>query len=386
MDGEQPEPEDLAAREQVADVGAREVAAAVALAALLHRPLVEGVLRRLDRDVAAARDRGAVARDARGDDAVEHVHSARDALRHLAHHAEPHHVARAVLRQVRHARLDRAVHLLLRLADRDAAHGVAVEADLHQLLGAAAADVVVDPALHDAEDLLAVGARLPAAALRPADRARHRRLGARAVARIRQALVEDHRDVGAERALHRHRLLRPEEELVAVEVGVEAAALLGELAHPREREDLEAAGVGEDRAVPAHEAVEPAGSGDHLGTGAQQQVVGVAEHHLGAELHEVARLERLHRAERAHVHEHRRVHGPVRRLEPPQPRLRTRILLYDLEIHRCVFYQISRCRGKADGAPSSQEATPKFRLPPLLFSRKFCIILTIHLKESQRKP
>ena len=55
--------------------------------------------------------------------------------------------------------------------------------------------------------------------------------GVVAVGVVGRALVEGERDVGAERRLHLHRLLRPEEALGSVEVGAEADALLGDLEH-----------------------------------------------------------------------------------------------------------------------------------------------------------
>ena len=126
-----------------------------------------------------------------------------------------------------------------------------------------------------------------------------------------RALVEDERDVGAERRLHLHRLLRRQEALGAVDVGAEADPLLADLEHPAarpgaaapaldlvgdaavgEREDLEAAGVGDQRPVPAHELVQAAELGDPLGPGRQQQVVGVAEDQLVAELGDLADVQR----------------------------------------------------------------------------------------------
>ena len=50
-----------------------------------------------------------------------------------------------------------------------------------------------------------------------------------------------------------------------------------------QREDLEAAGVGQDRPVPAHEAVQAAELGDQLVAGPEVQVVGVAEQDLRPE-------------------------------------------------------------------------------------------------------
>ncbi len=57
-------------------------------------------------------------------------------------------------------------------------------------------------------------------------------------------------------------------------------ALFGDLAHLAEREDLETAGVGEDRLVPLGEVVQIAVGLDDLGSRPQPQVEGVAENDL----------------------------------------------------------------------------------------------------------
>ena len=82
---------------------------------------------------------------------------------------------------------------------------------------------------------------------------------------------------------------------------------------------LEAARVGEDRPLPAHEAVQAAVRGDHLEARAQPQVEGVAEHDLRADLDELRGRHRLDRAVGADRHEHRRLDGAVGEREPTAP-------------------------------------------------------------------
>ena len=320
MDREQPHAEDLPRVQEVAHVAAREVAAAVAVASLFDGAEVAFPLCRLDGHVAVTREGRAVARHARGDHAVEHVHAARDALHHLPHHAEAHHVAGLRLGQVRDARLHGLVHRLLRLAHGDAADRVAGEVHRREFLRAVAADRVVRAALHDAEHELAGRVRRLKRHLRPRERRLHALRGTRGVARPREAFVEHHRDVACEEALHLHRLLRAEEHEAAVDVAVEPAPLRRELAHLREREHLEAAGVREDRTVPAHEAVETTRLRHHVGPRAQHEVVRVGEDHRGAVLAQVARLKRLHRGLGAHGHEHGRLDGPVRSVQQTRAR------------------------------------------------------------------
>ena len=93
----------------------------------------------------------------------------------------------------------------------------------------------------------------------PADRAREGRLRRVPRRRIRQALVERMQDVDPERVLHLDDELRRQQVLgAAVEVGAEAHPILADGPERGEAPHLVAAGVREDRAVPRHEAVEPA--------------------------------------------------------------------------------------------------------------------------------
>ena len=90
-----------------------------------------------------------------------------------------------------------ALHVLLRLADRQPADGVAIEADRGQRGQRFVAQVFVHAALDDAEQGIAVlqPVVLVARPLRPAHAQAHR-LGRLIVAgRIGRALVEDHDDV-----------------------------------------------------------------------------------------------------------------------------------------------------------------------------------------------
>ena len=79
-----------------------------------------------------------------------------------------------------------------------------------------------------------------------------------------------------------------------------------------QREDLEAAGVGEDRPVPGHEAVQPAELGDQLVARPEVQVVRVAEHDLRPERAHLVGVQRLDGRLRSDGHEHRRAHLAVR--------------------------------------------------------------------------
>ena len=168
-------------------------------------------------------------------------------------------------------------------------------------------------------------------------RALGRARGVLAVGVERRALVEDQRDVRAERGLDLHRGLRAHELRRAVEVGAEAHALLLDRRGSRparspancaarplissatvavaHREDLEAAGVGDDRPVPAHEPVQPAELLDQLVARREEQVERVAEHHVEAELGGLAHLERLDHGLGGQRHEGRRADLAVGELQ-----------------------------------------------------------------------
>ncbi len=190
-----------------------------------------------------------------------------------------------------------------------------VEAHPRDCIGRLAPQVEVHPALDDPEAQLA-GRRLgAAAAIGPRRGARD---GARdVVARgaARRALVEAHGDVRAERALDAHRDLGREALGGAVVDGAERDAVVVDPRRVEQREDLEAARVGEQGARPAHEAVQAAELLDQLLAGPQVQVVGVAEDDLRAERLELERVERLHRGLRADRHEDGGLDGAVRELE-----------------------------------------------------------------------
>ena len=167
-------PEDLVGAVQVVQVGAREVPAGVAAAGLVQRARVGAVARVLDLHVAEAREEPAVARVAGRHDAVEHVDAGGDRVDEVLRRAHAHQVARPVRGQPRRRVGDDARHVLLGLAHRDAADGVAVEADGLQRLARFVAQVLVHAALHDAEERVGVALVGLPRALRPAQRQPHR--------------------------------------------------------------------------------------------------------------------------------------------------------------------------------------------------------------------
>ncbi len=194
--------------------------------------------------------------------------------------ADAHEIVRHLHRQVGPNPVQHTEHLALPLADGQAADGEAFEADLTHGLQRAPAQIKVNAALANAE--LRVTIRIApiqkrrARALRPAHRKLHRALRLGRGRGIGRAFVEHHLDVGAEGELNVDRTFGRKRMRRAVDVRAEGDALLRDLAERPQRHDLVAAGIGEDRAVPAHEFVEAAEPGDPRFARSQHEMIGVA--------------------------------------------------------------------------------------------------------------
>ncbi len=148
--------------------------------------------------------------------------------------------------------------------------------------------------------------------LGPERRPPHRllELGARSAGG--RADVEAHRHVGAEALLDARGQLRCEPLGAAVVYRPERHALVVHVQQRvAEREHLEPARVGEDRAVPAHERVQAAELGDEVLAGPEVEVVRVAEKDARAERAKFVRVDGLDRCLRSDGHERRRRHIAV---------------------------------------------------------------------------
>ncbi len=96
---------------------------------------------------------------------------------------------------------------------------------------------------------------------------------------------------------------------------LELGTLLRDLATLGQAEDLIAAAVSQDRAVPTDEAMQSAAARDQVIPGTEVQVIGVAEDDLRACILEILEKRPLHGTLRADRHEGWRAHDAVRRLE-----------------------------------------------------------------------
>ncbi len=150
----------------------------------------------------------AVAAVAGRHDAVEHVDAAGDRREQVVGRADAHEVMRLVVGQVRHDLLDHGQHHRLRLADGEAADGIAGKSMAARALALATRRSGWSPPWtmpNSARPRAAL--RRAARALRPAQRQLHRLVDGGALVGQRHAFVELHLDVGAEEALDLHRAL-----------------------------------------------------------------------------------------------------------------------------------------------------------------------------------
>ena len=269
-----------------------------------------------------------------------------DALEQVVRHPAPHQVARPVRGQQRRRVRDDVVHDVGRLPDAEPADGVGLEPDLDRRLHALGAEIGKRPALHDAELRLARGwsrrrgpgslaqlrATAPAPAAPTAPTAPSPACAVSAVAGVAMhssstiAMSEPSWAWMSVAQLGRQQVQR------AVEMRAELRALLADASHRRQAEHLVAAAVGQDRSLPADEAMQPAGPRDQLVARPQEEVIGVAEDDLGAEILEVAMGDRLDRAARADRHEGRRLDDAVRR--PQLAAARGAVAMRDAEVER----------------------------------------------------
>ena len=252
-----------------------------------------------------------------GHDAVEEVHPPGHPFDDVAGGAHAHEIPGLVRRHVGLHRVDDLVHDLRGLPHRQAPDGVAVAVDLGDLFHVPHPQVRERGPLVDAKKHLprVHGVRqavepvvLRLAPRQPAGSALAAGLGVLVGCGVLHALVKGHGDVAAQVGLDPHGLLRPHEDLPAVDVGGEGDPLLPDLPQGRQGEHLEPAGVRQDGAVPVHELVEAPHLPDDLVPGPQVQVVGVGELDLAAHLFQIVGGDAAFDGTLgAHVHEHRRL-------------------------------------------------------------------------------
>ena len=298
-----------------------------AAAPLVQGGLVQGILGVEQIAHPLAGEGVAVAGVAGGHHAVEQVHAPPDRLQNIHRRAHAHEIAYLVLGHMGLNGLDDLVHHLRGLAHRQASNAIAVQVHLRDLAHMLHPQVREGAALVDAEQqLLGIQGPLPGvepghlrlAALEPPGGPGAGAFGVIIRGGVLHALVKGHGDGGAQVGLDAHTLLRAHKNSAAVDMGGEGHALLPDVPQLGQGEHLEAAAVGEHGAVPAGEGPDAPQSPDRLVTGAQVEVIGIAELDLASQLLQVIGGDRpLDGSGGGHVHKAGGLHRAVDRGKLP---------------------------------------------------------------------
>ena len=137
--------------------------------------------------------------------------------------------------------------------------------------------------------------------------------------RIGRALVEGHGHIRPEGHLDLGGMFRGHVDGASIAGVSEHHPTVIDLVQVPQAEHLKAAGVGEHRAVPAHEPVQATGRRHDLLPRLQVQVVSVREHHLGSRAPQLIRADALDGGQGSHRHEAWCVHRPMRGLKGAAP-------------------------------------------------------------------
>ena len=130
-----------------------------------------------------------------------------------------------------------------------------------------------------------------------------------------QWLIEHHGYIGPQIFLNPDGALGRQHHPRAIEVTLKVDSLIGYPGEGRQAEKLVPAAIGQNRAVPTHEPVKPAQSGDYLISRSQGQMICVGENNLAACRRQILRRQSLHSRLSADGHESRCVHLTVRKRE-----------------------------------------------------------------------
>lgn len=286
VDGDQRPREQFLGDDEMADVGARERAAGVAIAGLVNGTAVAGEGGVHQVETSLHREGGVMTRQPRRQDAVEDVHAAGDAVDQVFGRPDAHQVARLVFGKQRGHDVEHCVHLGFGLADGESANGDSGRPEGGDELGRLRSKVRADAALDDSEEGLVGAAFGFEGTFGPAMSPLHGDAAVGVVVRV-GTFVEGHDDVRAEVFLDADRTFGGEAMRRAVNVTFEGHAVVVNFARLREREDLESARVRQHGTRPLHETVQSAHFSHEVVAGAEVEMIGVAQHERGVDVLEM---------------------------------------------------------------------------------------------------
>jgi hypothetical protein len=178
--------------------------------------------------------------------------------------------------------------------DPKSTDGISWKIERRQFLRLSATQVLERRALDDCECKLVASLNAVLRALRPLQRTHGGFPSSRLLDTRWSDIVEDHRDIAAERLLQCDDRLRCKRVTRAVQVRCEMVSLVIDARKPCERKNLETAAVGKDCAGPRHELVQTASAGDQFRSRPQIQMVCVGEDDADPARRQLLRADALH--------------------------------------------------------------------------------------------
>src|SRR5712692_111361 len=142
---------DLASKVEMAQIGTREVAAAITVTSLIYRARVAGEFSPLDAHLPLGSKEGPGPGISSWKDAVEEVIAAPRGKDQILRPSHAHEIARPILRQEAGSEFADRIECLLSLADSQPTHSEAVKWQRSQCLDALLAQILVHPSLNNAE-------------------------------------------------------------------------------------------------------------------------------------------------------------------------------------------------------------------------------------------
>ncbi len=226
--------------------------------------------------------------------------------------ANPHQVTRLVRGQHIDTEIKRIKHDLLALANRKTTDRMPRKVKFGKLFRTFAPQIFKNTALLNAIKRIAFALdKRILGPLGPAHRHAHGIRGLLFGRRERGAFVKRHGDGRSQQMLDFHRPFRRQGKFAPVDMAFERNTIFGNLAQLGQRHHLIPAAIGQDRLVPIHEFVQTAKACNAFRTGAQHQVICIAQKNLRTRIGDIFRQHALDRGSRSNRHEGRGIDHAV---------------------------------------------------------------------------
>ena len=280
-----------------------------------------------------------------GHHTVEHIHATLDGFEDVLRRTDSHQITGTVLGQDLIHHLDHLIHHLRRLThsqttNRGASTVVQLCQHITHMLGSILAQILISTALYDGEQCLVIAidrfslVETFHASFQPALCQPQTLFGILVVALSWRTFVERHHDVGANHSLGIHHVFWRKYMPGTIDMTLELATFLTQLADACQREYLKAARVCQYRTVPGVELMQSASLSEDMKSRSQIQMIGIAENDLSLHLFpQFGEMHTLHTAHRTDGHKDGRLYLSVRGLYHSSPRVTIRICMFYFKRH-----------------------------------------------------